>query len=210
MALPMLVGGADCGPINPLQGLSKELDRDRGLQQVCRVMTPPSGRDLHLIAGSVWRGTRRLVEAGASPLALAALPTTHRRAQAFRSQYAAAPGADQDAARFFSAAPAAAGPSSLGAAPYDLSALHTALPPLAAAQSPVQSPPALGAPAAPWAADFLQLQGPSAQIAHTQSFRADAEAQLAQSRQHAPVDTGVLNSPFQGETRGHERKPRRA
>lgn len=34
MALPMLVGGADCGPINPLQGLSKELDRDRGLQQV--------------------------------------------------------------------------------------------------------------------------------------------------------------------------------
>lgn len=35
MALPMLVGGADCGPINPLQGLSKELDRDRGLQQVC-------------------------------------------------------------------------------------------------------------------------------------------------------------------------------
>lgn len=35
MALPMLVsGGADCGPSNPLQGLSKRFDQDKGLQQV--------------------------------------------------------------------------------------------------------------------------------------------------------------------------------
>ncbi|KAJ6625453.1 hypothetical protein B0H10DRAFT_2001373 [Mycena sp. CBHHK59/15] len=33
MALPMLVSGADCGPSNPLQGLSKRFDHDRGLQQ---------------------------------------------------------------------------------------------------------------------------------------------------------------------------------
>ncbi|KAL4249997.1 peroxisomal targeting signal receptor family protein [Abortiporus biennis] len=33
MALPLLVGGAECGPINPLQGLSKAFDQDRGLQQ---------------------------------------------------------------------------------------------------------------------------------------------------------------------------------
>ncbi|EPQ57698.1 hypothetical protein GLOTRDRAFT_16305, partial [Gloeophyllum trabeum ATCC 11539] len=33
MALPMLVGGADCGPVNPLQGLAKRLDQDRGAQQ---------------------------------------------------------------------------------------------------------------------------------------------------------------------------------
>ncbi|KAF9075428.1 hypothetical protein BDP27DRAFT_1315002 [Rhodocollybia butyracea] len=33
MALPMLVGGAECGPSNPLQGLSKRFDNDRGLQQ---------------------------------------------------------------------------------------------------------------------------------------------------------------------------------
>ncbi|KAI0315953.1 hypothetical protein OF83DRAFT_305121 [Amylostereum chailletii] len=33
MALPMLVSGADCGPSNPLQGLTKTFDRDRGLQQ---------------------------------------------------------------------------------------------------------------------------------------------------------------------------------
>ncbi|EGN99677.1 hypothetical protein SERLA73DRAFT_167583 [Serpula lacrymans var. lacrymans S7.3] len=33
MALPMLVGGADCGPSNPLQNLSKRFDQDRGIQQ---------------------------------------------------------------------------------------------------------------------------------------------------------------------------------
>ncbi|KAH8093943.1 TPR-like protein [Cristinia sonorae] len=33
MALPLLVNGADCGPINPLQGLSKRFDQDRGIQQ---------------------------------------------------------------------------------------------------------------------------------------------------------------------------------
>ncbi|KAF5370608.1 hypothetical protein D9758_001919 [Tetrapyrgos nigripes] len=33
MSLPMLVGGSDCGPSNPLQNLSKRFDNDRGLQQ---------------------------------------------------------------------------------------------------------------------------------------------------------------------------------
>ncbi|KZP34363.1 TPR-like protein [Athelia psychrophila] len=33
MALPMLVGGSDCGPSNPLQNLSKRFDQDRGIQQ---------------------------------------------------------------------------------------------------------------------------------------------------------------------------------
>ncbi|TFK73919.1 TPR-like protein [Pluteus cervinus] len=33
MALPALVAGADCGPSNPLQGLTKRFDQDRGLQQ---------------------------------------------------------------------------------------------------------------------------------------------------------------------------------
>lgn len=36
MSLPMLVNGADCGPSNPLQGLSKRFDQDRGIQQVSR------------------------------------------------------------------------------------------------------------------------------------------------------------------------------
>lgn len=34
MALPMLVGGAECGPSNPLQALSKRFDQDKGIQQV--------------------------------------------------------------------------------------------------------------------------------------------------------------------------------
>ncbi|KAF8320908.1 hypothetical protein DL93DRAFT_2131326 [Clavulina sp. PMI_390] len=33
MSMSALINSADCGPINPLQGLSKQLDRDRGLQQ---------------------------------------------------------------------------------------------------------------------------------------------------------------------------------
>ncbi|KAG6867862.1 hypothetical protein C0993_010088 [Termitomyces sp. T159_Od127] len=33
MALSMLAGGAECGPSNPLQGISKRFDQDRGLQQ---------------------------------------------------------------------------------------------------------------------------------------------------------------------------------
>ncbi|KAI0374062.1 TPR-like protein [Pilatotrama ljubarskyi] len=33
MSLPLLVNGAECGPSNPLQGLSKQFDRDRGIQQ---------------------------------------------------------------------------------------------------------------------------------------------------------------------------------
>ncbi|CCM00262.1 uncharacterized protein FIBRA_02292 [Fibroporia radiculosa] len=33
MSLPLLVNGADCGPVNPLQGLSKRFDQDRGIQQ---------------------------------------------------------------------------------------------------------------------------------------------------------------------------------
>ena len=34
MALPALISGADCGPLNPLQSLSKQFDKDRGIQQV--------------------------------------------------------------------------------------------------------------------------------------------------------------------------------
>ncbi|TFK93757.1 TPR-like protein [Polyporus arcularius HHB13444] len=33
MSLPLLVNGAECGPSNPLQGLSKRFDQDRGIQQ---------------------------------------------------------------------------------------------------------------------------------------------------------------------------------
>ncbi|KAI0630331.1 hypothetical protein C8Q77DRAFT_1280414 [Trametes polyzona] len=131
MSLPMLVNGVECGPSNPLQGLSKRFDQDRGIQQD------------QFSAG----------RAGSSK-------------EAFRSQYSPAPGANQDAARFFSASPspALAMPPS---ASFDMSALHHNLP-AAHLQSPVhiQSPvhtPGLQAGPAAWAADFLQQQpGPSA------------------------------------------------
>jgi hypothetical protein len=34
MSLATLVNGADCGPANPLQSLTKNLESDRGFQQV--------------------------------------------------------------------------------------------------------------------------------------------------------------------------------
>ncbi|KAF7979849.1 hypothetical protein HWV62_40599 [Athelia sp. TMB] len=45
MALPMLVGGADCGPSNPLQNLSKRFDQDRGIQQTFRTQATSRGPD---------------------------------------------------------------------------------------------------------------------------------------------------------------------
>lgn len=36
MALPSLINGAECGPVNPLQSLSKQFDKDRGIQSVRR------------------------------------------------------------------------------------------------------------------------------------------------------------------------------
>ncbi|KAI0743482.1 TPR-like protein [Daedaleopsis nitida] len=130
MSLPMLVNGADCGPSNPLQGLSKRFDQDRGIQQD------------QFGAG----------RAGSSK-------------EAFRSQYIALPGVNQDAARFFSATPSPA-PTMQSPSAFDLSALQRNLPisqthtPVHA-QTPVQSPSLQAGPAA-WAADFLQHHpGPS-------------------------------------------------
>lgn len=42
MSLPLLIGGsAECGPSvnNPLRGLTKTFDKDRGIQQV-RIISP--------------------------------------------------------------------------------------------------------------------------------------------------------------------------
>ncbi|KAI0823725.1 TPR-like protein [Trametes gibbosa] len=124
MSLPMLVNGADCGPSNPLQGLSKRFDQDRGIQQdQFGAGRPGSSKE------------------------------------AFRSQYSPAPGANQDAAKFFSAGHL---PSLPAAASFDMSALHRSLP-----QSHLQSPVHVQSPVqtsgaqaglAAWAADFLQQQ----------------------------------------------------
>lgn len=49
MALPMLVGGAECGPSNPLQTLAKRFDQDRGLQQVSVYNASPLLKTLRFI-----------------------------------------------------------------------------------------------------------------------------------------------------------------
>jgi hypothetical protein len=48
MALPMLINGADCGPINPLQSLGKRFDQDRGIQQV-RTLYPSKAVPLNSV-----------------------------------------------------------------------------------------------------------------------------------------------------------------
>ncbi|KZT26687.1 TPR-like protein [Neolentinus lepideus HHB14362 ss-1] len=111
MALPMLVGGADCGPVNPLQGLAKRLDQDRGVQQD-------------------FFGAGR---AGSS-------------SQSFRTQPSAPSRLDEDASRFFSPPAQLTRPSA-----FDLAALTNSLP-SPALQAPIQG----HAPAAAWAADFMQ------------------------------------------------------
>ena len=64
MALPMLVGGGtDCGPSNPLQGLSKRFDQDRGIQQVYPSVLFQV-ETLIFNSGSLWFGPLRLNKRG--------------------------------------------------------------------------------------------------------------------------------------------------
>ncbi|KAI0081326.1 TPR-like protein [Panus rudis PR-1116 ss-1] len=144
MSLPLLVSGAECGPVNPLQGLSKRFDQDRGVQQD-------------------YFGANR---AGPSR-------------ETFRSQYNAAPGASQDASRFFSQQHTPgpiAGPSA-----FDLSALHTTLPP-AATQSPQQEMMKSAPAVAAWAADFMSQQfnaTPASQAVSTPTHQTHQTHQVA-------------------------------
>ncbi|KII92743.1 hypothetical protein PLICRDRAFT_172796 [Plicaturopsis crispa FD-325 SS-3] len=149
MALPMLVSGADCGPSNPLQGLSKQFDRDRGIQQD------------HF--GSARAGPSR---------------------ETFRTQQAAAPGLDQDAARFFGSQHSPA-PQINAPTPFDFAALRGSLP-ATRLQSPVQSSAgqqnALGA----WASDFMQQQprhSPAPQMIMRQSSETQQETVNPQQQQ---------------------------
>lgn len=72
----MLMSGADCGPVNPLQGLAKRFEQDRGIQQVCS--TIPARFDdfteAKLLAGSLsgllWSRTSGIIERGWSSTAL--------------------------------------------------------------------------------------------------------------------------------------------
>ncbi|OBZ68192.1 Peroxisomal targeting signal 1 receptor [Grifola frondosa] len=151
MSLPLLVNGAECGPLNPLQGLSKRFEQDRGIQQD------------HFGAG----------RAGSSK-------------ETFRTQYAAATGVSQDAAKFFSSHPSPA-PLLSGPSTFDLSALHNSLP-ASHAQSSLQAPPVQSF-GAPWAADFLQ------QPRHTSLSHLSTNAVVSTEARSLQDHPGLAQSP---------------
>jgi peroxin-5 len=185
MALPMLAGGAECGPSNPLQSLSKQFDKDRGVQQVC---TTP----LYQATGSQPLPCKHQMESNfptyrtySSLLTLAHLVryvandcihddhlTQKSIIQAFRTAHQAS--LDHDAARFFSSP----GPSS-GSPAFDLSALNMALPtsPIhATAPSPMVQAPR---PAMNWAADFMIQQPAGASSSSSSSIVGNATSPTA-------------------------------
>ncbi|KZV86215.1 TPR-like protein [Exidia glandulosa HHB12029] len=135
MSLQALVNGADCGPSNALQGLSKQFERDRGVQQDLF----GSGR-----AGSS-RDTFRTQPAALSP-------EQAQEAARFFDERSASHGAAHapqpfDVHALRDALASATGPATLHSPP-----------PAAAIRS---QPLAIQAPSANWATDFLSA-GPSA------------------------------------------------
>lgn len=72
----MLVSGADCGPVNPLQGLAKRFEQDRGVQQVCGIILESfeNFTEANLLArflsGLLWSRTSGIIERGRSSIAL--------------------------------------------------------------------------------------------------------------------------------------------
>ncbi|KAA1474232.1 TPR-like protein [Dentipellis sp. KUC8613] len=125
MSIPMLINGAECGPVNPLQGLAKRFDQDRGLQQD------------HFGAGRAGpsREAFRTEQQARAGLAQDA-------AQFFSGgQSSSSPGVAAPSAFDFAAIR-----SSLPAVP------HSHAPVLSAAQSQAMQPLA---PVASWASDFM-------------------------------------------------------
>lgn len=77
MSLNMLVSGADCGPVNPLQGLAKRFEQDRGVQQVRGTQSrkvygfTTACLIVMILPGLFWARTSRAIERG--PLSIALL-----------------------------------------------------------------------------------------------------------------------------------------
>ncbi|CDO70590.1 hypothetical protein BN946_scf184656.g4 [Trametes cinnabarina] len=141
MSLPLLVNGAECGPSNPLQGLSKRFDQDRGTQQD-QFSAGRAGssretfRSQYLPAHGVDQDAAKFFSAGSSLApALSAAASTFDLSALHRNL----PGAQLQS------------PS-----------------PTVHMQSPMQSPPLQSAGPAAWAADFLQQQ-PGQSASHLSS-----------------------------------------
>ncbi|KAK7005741.1 hypothetical protein R3P38DRAFT_2556191 [Favolaschia claudopus] len=143
MALPLLVNSADCGPVNPLQGLSKRFDQDRGLQQDHFASTSRAGPSRETFRSSPSQATN-----GNGNL-------------------------EDAARFFGASASHGQQPHLAGPAAFDLSALHGALPapmPMHMASSGgnnaalFQTHTQTQTPPAAWAADFMQFSQPGKQV----------------------------------------------
>lgn len=167
MALPMLVGGADCGPSNPLQNLTKRFDQDRGIQQVCKLairsqdVLLTDGGDRTTLALRVPVPPGRY---GSNPhfsiVCFVCGGVLNICLQTFRTQ-ALGRGPDQDAARFFSSDQGSVLPQFAAPTPFDLSALHRSLPAVRVQTNAQQQQQQLQSPAlASWATDFMHVQKP--------------------------------------------------
>lgn len=148
MALPMLFNGQDCGPSNPLQGLTKQFDRDRGIQQVACLRC-----GLLASLTSLRRINLAQLEQAAPARCASFQPSCEAHIfQVFRTPGAATSAQDQDAAaRFFSSPQPAVTPNA-----FNMSGMQHGLP-------PVQAQPVVSG----WASDFM-VQQPAVKLAPTE------------------------------------------
>ena len=159
MSLATLVNGADCGPLNPLQGLTKNLNSDRGLQQVHATGNVyPLDVDEHFHRTTLGPTGQVLREPYANPCpCFCPFPLT-RRGQVFRTAQTVSPSFEEDATRFFSASQRASTIPPIAQSPFDLNALCSTLPAPVTTSSRTHTPSSLlsdQVPASSWAMEFL-------------------------------------------------------
>lgn len=170
MSLATLVNGADCGPLNPLQGLTKNLNSDRGLQQVHATGNVyPLVVDEHFHRTTLGPTGPVLHEAYANACPCFRLfPLTHR-GQVFRTAQTETSSFGEDATRFFSASQRASTIPPLAQSPFDLNALRSTLPAPVTSSSGTHTPSSLlpdQVPASSWAVEFL-THTPKPQVAES-------------------------------------------
>ncbi|KAI6045957.1 hypothetical protein EDC04DRAFT_2631194 [Pisolithus marmoratus] len=189
MSLSMLVGGgSECGPTNPLQGLTNRFDQDRGPQQDLLARAGPAKETFRTSQPSTSELQRDVAQFFSPPSSDAQRPMMHatpQQQQRFQQR------------------------------PFDMLRLQESLPQLASASGPnttAQSPRGALLADAGWAADFLQghgqTQGASAivnrdiQESALPSISAGPQAWGAYTGYRVgPMSMGGMTLPIQGQTR---------
>ncbi|KAI6110544.1 hypothetical protein EDD16DRAFT_1610426 [Pisolithus croceorrhizus] len=134
MSLSMLVGGgSECGPTNPLQGLTNRFDQDRGPQQDLLARAGPAKETFHTSQSSPPELQRDVTRFFSPPTADIQRPMMH-------------------------AAPQLQQPLRFQQQPFDMLRLQESLPQLTSASGPstAAQPPRGAFADAEWAGDFLQ------------------------------------------------------